>query len=198
MDQRPTSVIKRVLDACADLSDASGLQRSALGLAPVNQPSIADGSAQYTLNMKQHYAFVIIASAILSAILRRIDPNALGAFKRAELIRAQRRLTSIYSYRYGGRASAAADEKIQQSELEDDSGDGSKFEKVFAFITGPAGSGKSRVIAAVQDFARRWEYTNSIMVAATSGAAAALIGARTWHNALGVGIRYPYGTEASA
>jgi hypothetical protein len=83
------------------------------------------------------------------------------------------------------RSSQAADDS---DEIETEASD-SVAGGTFAFITGPAGTGKSRIIQAVTDLARRWECANIIRITATSGAAAALIRAQTCHSALGLSRR---------
>ena len=49
---------------------------------------------------------------------------------------------------------------------------------------GPAGTGKSRVIHALQKFAELWNLSSTVLVTATTGAAAILLSAQTYHSAL--------------
>jgi hypothetical protein len=57
------------------------------------------------------------------------------------------------------------------------------------FLGGSGGTGKSRVIQAFVDFARRWHSTASVVVCASSGVAAVLIGGCTLHSAFGNSTR---------
>ncbi len=50
------------------------------------------------------------------------------------------------------------------------------------FLSGPAGTGKSRVINALVDFARRWKCADSLVLTATSGIASVLIQGQTYHS----------------
>lgn len=56
------------------------------------------------------------------------------------------------------------------------------------FLSGSGGTGKSRIIQAFVDFARRWHSIASHVICASSGVAAILIGGCTLHTALGIGI----------
>jgi ATP-dependent DNA helicase PIF1 len=49
--------------------------------------------------------------------------------------------------------------------------------------------GKSYVIKAIMEFARRWSIGGDIVCTATSGVAACLLGGMTWLKAFGIGIR---------
>ena len=53
-------------------------------------------------------------------------------------------------------------------------------------LTGEGGTGKSRVISAVQYFARGWNRSTSVMVMAVTGVAEAAFGASTVHAGLGI------------
>ena len=59
--------------------------------------------------------------------------------------------------------------------------------QLLMFLGGCGGTGKSRVIQAVVDFARRWNSTSTVVITALSGIAAMLIGGCTLHSALGIG-----------
>lgn len=173
---QPTRVLERIKEACANVGFdvTSFVEDVNLGTAPVDRPTLLAASRHFTLNTKQHYAFVLIASSVLMCLLRRIEPDTLPEAERHELRAAKETVECIYSTRRG-------DECIADDPVAD-------RERLFAFITGAAGSGKSRVISAVTDFARRWDCSNIICLTATSGAAAALISARTWHSATGLNV----------
>ena len=53
------------------------------------------------------------------------------------------------------------------------------------FLTGSGGTGKSRVVQAVRDFARRWHATSMVCVSATSGTAAVNLNGSTYQSAVG-------------
>ena len=57
-------------------------------------------------------------------------------------------------------------------------------------MLGEGGTGKSWVLKAINEFARRWHVAGDIVTTATSGVAACLINGMTWQKSLGVGIRY--------
>ena len=61
--------------------------------------------------------------------------------------------------------------------------------QLILFLSGSGGTGKSRVIQTFVDFARRWHSTASVVVCASSGVAAVLIGGCTLHSALGISAR---------
>ena len=177
---RGTTVLDDVQIAVARLCDWREPVASPAGqisLAPVDRPTITAASLHFTLNREQHLAFVLVASAILACILARIDTTTIPAERVRELREAHDRLLVLCNATKIELADSA-NEQISPDEL--DSG-----RKMFAFITGAAGTGKSRVIDAITDFARRWDASDVLCVTATSGAAAALIGARTWHSAVG-------------
>ena len=62
-------------------------------------------------------------------------------------------------------------------------------QQLVMFLAGSGGTGKSRIIQAFTDFARRWHSTSSCVVCASTGIASILILGCTVHAALGVGIR---------
>jgi hypothetical protein len=55
-------------------------------------------------------------------------------------------------------------------------------QSMFMLVTGSGGTGKSRIIHCVRDFARRWHMANAMRVTATTGAAAANLQAVTWQS----------------
>jgi hypothetical protein len=59
------------------------------------------------------------------------------------------------------------------------------------FLAGCGGSGKSRVIIAVVDFARRWHMSDSILVTATTGSAATGVGGFTYNSATAIRRQKP-------
>lgn len=61
-------------------------------------------------------------------------------------------------------------------------------EQLLMYVSGAGGTGKSRIIQAIIDFARRIHANANILVTASSGIASVLIGGCTVHSALGIGI----------
>ena len=61
-------------------------------------------------------------------------------------------------------------------------------QQLVMYLAGSGGTGKSRIITAFQDFARRWRATSTVVICASSGVAAVLIGGCTLHSALGIHI----------
>ena len=61
--------------------------------------------------------------------------------------------------------------------------------QLLMFLGGCGGTGKSRIIKTFLDFARRWHSASTVVVTATSGIAAMLIGGCTLHSALGIGTK---------
>ena len=189
--ERPTDIIERINAACANVKYDTSRTRNgdakSIPLAPVDHPLINDSSRHFTLDEQQHDAFILVCSAILSVILNRLSVTSkerLSERDRSEIKRARDRLTALCNATTDEPPSAASSSSAAAAAASASASTEHKA-RMFAFVTGPAGSGKSRVIEAVNDFVRRWDCMNALCVAATSGAAAALIGARTWHSALG-------------
>ena len=55
---------------------------------------------------------------------------------------------------------------------------------LFFVLHGPPGPGKSRVIHALQKFAELLKLSSTVLITATTGAAAILLSAQTYHSAL--------------
>ena len=186
--ERPTTVIERVALACEQLSFSADhlrvdpLNRRVPAVLGVDFPTIKAASLHWTLNERQHYAFVLLATSILDAVLHSIGGQRPEASAQHELDQARMRLRTITAPLQAanepddvviGRAFGESDEPVLER-------------GIFGFVTGSAGTGKSRVIDATVDFARRWAADDTLKVCATSGAAAALIRASTWESAMGV------------
>ena len=60
--------------------------------------------------------------------------------------------------------------------------------QLILYLGGSGGTGKSRVIQAFVDFARRWHSVASHVICASSGVAAILIGGCTLNTAIGIAI----------
>jgi hypothetical protein len=127
-----------------------------------NFPTLKKHSEHWGLNEKQHLSFVLIGAALLQhvALVNSSFPD--NPSTRMAL------LTSNIQ---------ALVKKILPTP------------KLMLFLGGSGGTGKSRVIQAFADFARRWHPTASIVVCASSGVAAVLIGGCTLHSAFGNSTR---------
>ena len=126
-------------------------------------PTIEEHSRHWTLNEKQHIAFVLMAAALLQHVFSA--NNGTEGLTTPDTIN---RITRIRS---------------QLEEILPDS------KQLLMFIGGCGGTGKSRIVKAFRDFARRWHSDSTVVVSATSGIAAMLIGGCTLHSALGIGTR---------
>ena len=160
-----TSVlVDRIQQAATDLTiyannDTANLIHGCPPRLPPNRPSISEASMYFTLNRQQHTAFVLIAAALLQSQLQRQGCEDDGTM---------------------GEDARAARDRLK-AVLRDDGA-------LRMFMCGCAGSGKSRVIHAAVDFARRWHMSDSIVVTASTGAAAAALGGFTYHSAMGIGV----------
>lgn len=127
-------------------------------------PTIQEHSQHWTLNQKQHMAFVLMAGAILHYLYSiNCDFTEDRMSQNKEMMK---RLKNILD---------------QLNEILPDS------KQLLMFLSGCGGSGKSRIIKAFLDFARRWNSSTTVVVTATSGIAAMLIGGCTLHSAIGFG-----------
>ncbi len=126
-------------------------------------PTLEEHSRHWCLNEKQHLAFVLMAAALLQHILLANSPF-------------DNQTTPELCIRFAGIAT-----KLQEILP--------SSKQLLMFLGGCGGTGKSRIIQAFLDFARRWNSTSSIVVSATSGIAAMLIGGCTLHSALGIGTK---------
>ena len=136
------------------------------GSAPIrmeaNFPKMSEHSKHWTLNQKQHFSFVLIAAALLKHIFDANRPDhAQLATQMGEIS------TNIENY---------------LSSILPQTG------QLILYLGGSGGTGKSRVIQAFVDFARRWHSVASHVICASSGVAAILIGGCTLNTAIGIAI----------
>ena len=122
-------------------------------------PTLQQHSSHWTLNKKQHAGFTLIATALLQHIS---VANELEEDHRVKHLPDKIRL-------------------LFQEILP-------ATQQLLMYLGGSGGTGKSRVIQAVVDFARRWHSSSAIVICASCGAAAVLIGGCTLHSALGIHI----------
>lgn len=123
-------------------------------------PTLDEQSKHWTLNEKQHQAFLLGGAAFLQHIsnANAIDPSQ-------HTVSSKRITTAI---------------KEHLKKLLPKDG------QLIMYLGGSGGTGKSRVIRAFVDFSRRWHATTSTVITASSGVAAILIGGCTIHSALGI------------
>ncbi len=126
-------------------------------------PTIEDHSRDWTLNEKQHMAFLLMAVALLQHVFSANSDN---------ISQSSPELLNRFS-----RKAAQLEEVLPSSK------------QLVMFLGGCGGTGKSRIIQAFLDFARRWHSSSTVVVSATSGIAAMLIGGCTLHSALGIGTK---------
>lgn len=119
-------------------------------------------SQHWTLNQKQHWAFVLIAACLLKHIseANRPDKGNLAT----QMIHMSTRIDDLLR------------------NINPPSG------QLNLFLNGSGGTGKSRIIQAFVDFARRWHSIASHVICASSGVAAILIGGCTLDTALDIDI----------
>ena len=126
-------------------------------------PTIEEQSHHWTLNEKQHMSFVLMAAALLQHVFSA--NNETDSLSTDETIK---RISRI---------------KDQLEDILPNS------KQLLMFLGGCGGTGKSRIIKTFLDFARRWHSASTVVVTATSGIAAMLIGGCTLHSALGIGTK---------
>ena len=123
-----------------------------------NFPSIQDHSSHWKLNEKQHSAFILCAAALLKHIWSANQDDEWKCHKVSEEIK--KHLAEIFS----------------------------ENEHLRFYLGGAGGTGKSRVVQAFVDYARRWHSSASVVITANCGIAAVLVGGCTLHCALGIQI----------
>ena len=126
-------------------------------------PTLQEHSQHWRLNDKQHKAFLLMSGALLQHAF--ISSHQLEEHLSVEEINRISRIKDQL-------------EAILPSS-----------KQLLMFLGGCGGTGKSRIIQAFNDFSRRWHLTSSVVVSASSGIAAMLIGGCTLHSALGIGTQ---------
>jgi hypothetical protein len=127
-----------------------------------NFPTMHEHSQKWTLNAKHHLAFVLIAASLLKHISEANRPD------KGNLATQMSRMSTCID--------------VLLRNILPPSG------QLNLFLSESGGTGKSRIIQAIVDFARRWHTIASHVICASSGVAAILIGGCTLHTALGIGI----------
>ncbi|KAI8843017.1 PIF1-like helicase-domain-containing protein [Chytridium lagenaria] len=122
-------------------------------------PSIAEVSQKHTLNEIQHAVFRKAASYLLLAYLEDIEEFASSTHLSISLPNTMLHLPNNNP------------QEIWRS-----------------YVGGEGGTGKSRIIAAIQDFANKWRRTNSVETFAFTGTAAEKIDGITMHSGRGIGV----------
>lgn len=163
-----TEVIRLVNDAVTDLNQVDEAK------ARSKRPAISIASKEWTLNPQQHVAFTLLASVVLREVLKRLGlraqsgadtqaTSALSPADRSEIERARDRIQTILAEQKSG-----------------------SNPQLIMGLYGKGGTGKSRVLQAVVDFAKRWHVADSVVITATSGIAGVMINGSTYHRALGL------------
>lgn len=125
-------------------------------------PTLQEHSKQWSLNEKQRLAFLLAGAALLKHIYMTVQSSQPTA-----PVPTKRLNASIIGWL----------EKILPV-----SG------QLVMYLGGSGGTGKSRVIQAYVDFARRWHATASSIVCASTGVAAVLVEGCTLHFALAINV----------
>ena len=135
-------------------------------------PTLQQHSRKWGLNEKQHAAFLLSGAAFLQHLYKTVETSSTSQHNGASQI----------------------DEKLCQvfDNLLPPSG------QLLLYLSGSGGTGKSRVLQALVEFAKCWKASESLVVTASCGGAAMLIGGSTLHSALGIalGLNPPSPTEA--
>jgi PIF1-like helicase len=121
-------------------------------------PSIPRVCAEWNLNEKQSIAFAVCAAALLQKIYVNTNPTQVNDF--TTTARIHQKLNDFLP----------------------------PSKQLILHLGGSGGTGKSRVIQAIANFADRWSSMANLLVCATSGIAAIVIGGCTVHKALGIQI----------
>lgn len=162
-----TTVVELLLVAATDVSANSDSKDSKV--ANSERPTIRAASREWNLNTEQHVAFTLMCCSILREVAKRIQtctaPNQLPAAAAAELANALARIKVVLDT---GRNSVTDSTQLVMG------------------LFGKGGTGKSRVIQAAVDFAKRWYVADAVVITATSGIAGVLINGFTYHRALGI------------
>jgi len=157
---RLTPRVARFLNLIHVLESSVQLQRTnSSSLPPVefspHEPDLQSIIFHFTLNLEQKAAFIILATHLLIHEFKLISLSFVQ-----NDISIQRGISAI--------------QQIQNNE-----------DTLYMVLHGPAGTGKSRVISALKCFAEGWSISHKLLITATTGAAAVLLGGSTYHSALG-------------
>ncbi len=125
---------------------------------PINLPSLEEHANQWSLNTKQKKAFFICGAAILKHICA-INAEGIPAIRIKQL-----------ANEIGAKVS-----RILKTSA-----------SIRMFVSGCGGTGKSRLIQTIVDFARRWNASSAVVVCAPSGIAATFVGGCTLHSLFGI------------
>jgi hypothetical protein len=129
-------------------------------------PTMEEVAEKMNLCLEQRVCFTFCCAAVLDIVLKRLVGDIDGGVE--GMSAAQRE------------AYEEANKKVQALIADDRSG------LLFQFTARSAGTGKSRVVSAVCEFARRWRVRDGIVVSATTGIAGANLSGCTWQSAMGL------------
>ena len=159
-------VVEYISEACADLTPVYASMLSAskpeVSVLPRDRPSIGSVSRLFGLNKEQHRAFVLLASSLLKGVINNMS-----------LTEDKERLIEAAKY------------VIRRVMPQTDS---ASLPQLRAHMSGPAGTGKTTVLQALLEFARRWYLEEALLLTATTGIAGTLIRGCTVHSGLGIRI----------
>ena len=176
---RPTTV-SAILAAAQDAHfSAPTTYTEDVPVMPIDCPSLAAASTLWCLNEKQHLAFVLMGSAILERTLLRLDPEQQEQRQRQQQgIDIINKILTQARERYMKTADTPEDYEGSFAQTCANS------HNLRMFLGGSGGTGKSRVIRCVTDFARRWNVLEMVEVTATTGVAATLLNGSTYFNSM--------------
>ncbi len=202
-NRNASTVIRFVEDAVQHMNyKAPDSAVAAPPVAATDRPSIVAAATHWSLNSEQFAAFVPMACAVLDIVLTRLQaldatsskapkpPASSAASVQAltseELERIKTASSTLRDLISASKLNINGAAPSEESISEEPSASAvNKCTSMFMLITGSGGTGKSRVIHCLRDFARRWFMSSALRVSATTGSAAANIQAGTWQSVVG-------------
>lgn len=139
------------------------------------RPTIREASLDWTLCAEQHAAFAVLASSLLERLL---PTETLCESQQVKRQRAN--ATSVLKQLMSSPVDPLEGLDLLSTPV--------TAHSLFMFLTGAGGTGKSQVVKALVDFAKRWNALKAIVVAATTGVAGSALTGVTYHRALGLGL----------
>jgi hypothetical protein len=191
-DSEGKTIVRLITAAIEDIAyhpQPDRKQQAAPAAAPCDSPTIAEASALWTLNGEQHAAFIPVACALLNTRLQRLL-FASDQGKPEEKL-SEDQVRALYHARAFLRR-IVHPKKSNEQMSDDDCLPESEKENphLMMLVLGGGGTGKSRLIQCIRDFARRWGLADTMRVCATTGSAAANVQGSTWQSTTGVGVRH--------
>lgn len=178
---RDTAIIPVIINAMSGLIDRGSfpaIQRNSTTDAATKElgphPSIAAVSRKWGLNLEQHIGFIALSSALLHRLLMRVasELNLQNYTAIWSQLQRAKMMVRLIIARYRQQRAGILDVDPQLRPADD---------QLICFICGSGGTGKSRIICALYEFAKCWNVLNCIAVTATSGIASVLLQGQTYH-----------------